>query len=151
MQSKVIRRAGVSLVEVVVAAVLVAGPLLVALQLIHQNLVGAAANRKHMLVRTTLTDFTRYLMYVPIADIRSASGPAGRPRLEALLDRRVALAPGPLQNACALNVGQLRGRLDCLLEENVEGCRNLMRLTLSAKLGPGVDLRVVRHFQPSTR
>lgn len=145
-------RRGVSLMELLVAVALAAGPLLVALHLIQTNVQAARFNQERATARLVLQDMVDLLMGEPMDTLRGLSGPGKQAELDDTLDARVAVLPEEARKPYADQARAFRGRLMLALEEDLGAeAPGLARMTLTAGLDRGTTVRLVRLFRPAAR
>jgi type II secretory pathway component PulJ len=144
------RRAGFSLVEVMVAALLVAGPMLVILTLGQSSRTAAAQAAEVTTARLVLLDLMELLMGEPLDELRRTRDAASASDdLETLLGRRLAELPPAVRESYRRQIMPLIGKVTLALDENVGGKAGLARITLSVPLGKRGPVKVSRLFRPA--
>ena len=145
------RRGGFQLAELLVALGLAAGPMLVALGLIHSNMHGARFNQDRGTARMVLVDMVELLLGETTPMLRELCGVDGEHLLANRLADRIAHMPPAARDAYRAQVAPFSDALRCTLEEDVEGQPGLARLTLQVTLGGGATVEVRRLFRPASR
>ena len=142
-------RQGFHLVEVLMALVLAAGPLLVSFQLIRSNCRGAHQVIDHATARHLLIDLSELLMSQSLDDIRLASAsPRG---LDGFVRKRLEAMPEELRHPYLEQLKPFGGGLTCEIAEDAGGIQGLLRLRLSLLLSGGTAVSISRHFRPDSR
>lgn len=145
-------RRGFSLLEVLVAVALAAGPLLLAVHLVQTNVSGQRFNQERATARAVLLDLLDMLLGESEDLLRALSGPANAARLDRALDERIGGLPEEAQKAYREQSAPLRGHLSMLFEENVSGdAPGLARLTIFARVDERASVKLVRLFRPAMR
>lgn len=144
-------RRGFNLMELLVALGLAAGPMLVAVHLVHTNVQGARFNQERATARLVLIDMMELLLGETNEQLKEISGPSSTAQLRDRLDRRIGSLPEPARKPYREQVAPLMKGLSCKIEENVEGQRGLSRFTLRVVLSNSVPVEVKRLFRPNAR
>jgi hypothetical protein len=148
-----VRRRAQTLVEVMIALAIAAGPMLLAVHLIHSNVKGAHFNQERATARMALVDLIEILLGETNARLREISRPgSGSGKLLAdLLVNRISKLPEKWGTQYRRQVSAFLGSLSCTLDEDVGGQVGLARFTLRARLTNGAVIEVRRLFRPNAR
>ena len=147
---KIRRTWGFSLAEVMVAVALAAGPVLLAVHLIHTNVKGARFNVDQATARQALVDLTELLIGETMETLREVTDPAAKSRLDEVFRERLKRLPDRARVQYQSQMKDFLGKFQCSLDENVGGVTGLARLTLSVKL-TRTTVKVQRYFRPEAR
>ena len=127
-----------------VGIALAAGPLVLALHLIHSNVHGARLLQDRATARLVLADMVELLAGESTSTLRELSGPDGARLLRERLAARVAHMPPPAREPFQAQLAPFDGTLSCGLDEDVGGQPGLARLTVRVTLKGGVAVEVKR-------
>lgn len=144
------RRNGFSLAEVMVAVALAAGPVLLAVHLIHTNVSGARFNIEQATARQALLDLTELLLGETMETLREVSQPAAQSRLDDVFKKRLERLPERAKKQYASQMKDFLGKFKCALEENAGGVQGLARVTLTVQMTRST-VKVSRYFRPDAR
>lgn len=145
-----LRRRGFSLAEVLVAVALAAGPVLLAVHLIHTNVSGARFNVEQATARQALFDLTELLLGETVETLREVSQPTAQSRLDEVFKKRLERLPDRAKKQYASQMKDFLGKFKCALDENVGGVQGLARLTLTVQMSRST-VKVTRTFRPDAR
>jgi hypothetical protein len=144
------RRIGFSLAEVMVAVALAAGPVLLAVHLIHTNVTAARFNVDQATARQALVDLTELLLGEPIESLREVSKPEAQRQLDELFTKRLARLPEKAKKQYASQMKDFLGKFKCSLDENAGNVQGLVKLSLSVQMSKST-VKVARYFRPDAR
>jgi type II secretory pathway component PulJ len=143
-------RRGFQLAEIMVAVALAAGPVLLAVHLIHTNVSGARFNVDQATARQALVDLTELLLGETMESLRDVAQPGRADRLNDVLKARIGRLPDAAKVQYEAQLKGILNKFKCELEEDVGGVKGLTRLTLSCQLSRSV-IKVARYFRPEAR
>lgn len=143
-------RRGFQLVEVMLAVALAAGPILLAVHLINQNVAGARFNVEQATARQALVDLTELLLGESMESLRETAAQGRQSKLNDVLKNRIGRLPKVAQEQYQAQVRDLLGKFQCTLEEDAGGVKGLTKLSLSVALGK-TTVKVSRYFRPEAR
>lgn len=145
-------RRGFSVAEVLVALALAAGPLLVAINLIHSNVQSARFNKERATARMVLQDLVDLLMGEPVEGLRALAGAGARAELDRAFDERIAALPDEARRQYGEQARKFHGQLQFTFEEALDPeAPGLARMTLELRIDRGTIVRLVRLFRPAAR
>lgn len=135
-----------SLVEIMIAVALAAGPMLVAIELVRSNSQAARFNHDRATARMLLLDLVTLLEGESLAGLKQyMTGD----RLSDLLSKRIVLMPESAREPYFEQAHNILGRIRGRLDEDVDPQRpGLARLSLTAGLSSGVTVQVISLFRP---
>jgi hypothetical protein len=146
------KRRAFSILEILVAIGLAAGPLLLAVHLVQSNVSGAKFNQERGTARLVLLDILETLLGEPVELLRAVAGTANAPKLDRVLEERITSLPDEAQKSYREQSAILRGKLSATFEENISpDTPGLARLTLTAKVDERSTVTLVRLFRPAMR
>lgn len=144
------KRRGTSLVEVMVAGLLVAGPMLLVLSMGQSSRSAAAQAAETTTARLVLLDLMELLMGEPLDELRKTRAAASASdELEKLLARRLADLPPAVRESYRRQILPLIGKVSFALDEDVAGKVGLARITLAVPVGKRAPVKVSRLFRPA--
>lgn len=145
-----LKRRGFQLTEVMFAVALAAGPMLLAINLIHQNVSGARFNIDQATARQALVDLTELLLGESMESLKEIASQGKQSRLNDVLKTRIERLPKLAQDQYNAQVRDLMGKFQANIEEDVGGVKGLAKLTLSVQLSK-TTVKVARYFRPDAR
>jgi hypothetical protein len=147
-----VTRRGSLLIEVLVALAIAAGPLLIAVNVIHSSMRGARFNTERTSARLALMDVVALLLGAPVESLRQLGRADSAPWLDTLLQERISHLPDDARQQYDQEVAPFLGRFTCTFEEKIDPrAPGLARLTLSVKIGDQATVSIVRLFRPDDR
>lgn len=139
------RRGGSSLIEVVLALAIVAGPVLTIVVLIQANMRQASQQERDLGVRQLLIDLSQ--MVVDGSGLPNGAMAGESVDIRALLKNRAALLPAESRSAFEDVTRQLEDKISASLDPIDGGGGQLLRLELRAQVDRTRVLKVVRLFR----
>jgi len=137
------------LLEILIAALLAAGPMLIAFELVQANSRASRFNHDRATARMILLDLVTLLQGEGLDGVK---GRMAGDRLSDLLSERIVLMPDPAREPYLEQARRVLGRIRGRLEEDVDPARpGLARLVLQAKLPDGATVQVSALFRPKAR
>ena len=130
------RRGGTSLVEMLLALMLVCGPMLVGVQLIQANVRWTSRLQSRMLAQVALDELLARLATSPLPQIRAAVAEDASVARESL-NLELKRWPPRVREALTSRAASLARTLHARLDEDVSGYQGLHLLVLSLDLPDG--------------
>ena len=138
------RRRGVTMLEVVFAIAIVAGPAIYALSLIQSNTRSARFDAERAAGLLLLNDVAEMLKSESPAGLQAIAGAGGSSRLQEYAKKRIAVYPGGPDEPIRKISLELVPTLSSTFQEHYAGVDGLACLTLAAMLERGGPVTVVR-------
>ena len=138
-----VRRSGFQIVEVLLAIMLVAGPLLICVNLLQSNISASKFNTTQIWAEMVLADLLELLCTRPVADIKTVANDTTGAALTGLLKTRLERVPEPAGSELKKKMGELT-KLGCALVEGLGESGDLVQITLTARTPTGGLVRAIR-------
>jgi hypothetical protein len=144
------RRGGFQLMEILVALGLAAGPLLFIVHLVQSSAATVHALKDLTTAQFVLIDLLNVFAGDSIEDLRELTSPGKADRLNQLVENRISRMPVFLRSRYRDEIRSLVGTFDCRLDEDVDGQKGLVRLTVSLARATGEPVTVFRLLRPAS-
>jgi len=144
-------RRGFQLMELVIALALAAGPVAMAIHMVHSNVKGARFNAERASARLALVDLMELLMGEPISKIKSLSESGSKSQLADLVKERIRDLPEAIRKQYEIQISSFANTMRCTLVDEVDGQKGLSLLILQANFSNQNTVSVKRLFRPKAR
>lgn len=140
-------RHGFQLLEILVALAVVAGPAIVAFQLVQANTRAARFDAERANAVLLMGDVLDLLASEDPAPLKALGGPAGAPALRALALQRITANPASPDDGMRVQSCELTRGLRAVVETDVGQNPGLTRVTVVVTLKRGDELQLRRYLR----